>query len=358
MSGWITDFGANQHMTDSTKNMFNVIDISSLMLTVGHPNGTLAKFSVIGSLRLTNDVVLFDVLVVPEYRLNLGKLMGVGSKTGGLYMFDVDKIESSESGVTVLNFFDTHGSEIPYDEDEDTSNVEGNRITVSDECVNTFEDETKPRATQIEENVMSEGNISNNFMLDINNAFLYGDLYEDVYMELPPGFYDKNESKVCKFFKSLYRLKQAPRQWNRKLTTALVENGFVQSKMTILYTLQYGVLACKPVATPLQRNVVLSHVETDKDKFLPIHCLSQHRHAPLQSHFTFALRVLRHLKNVPGTGIQFNKDKSHNLYAFSDADKSHFTFAFACIFITVWFFGKVRNKPPFLDHYLRLNTDV
>nr|GEZ69644.1 hypothetical protein [Tanacetum cinerariifolium] len=57
MSGWIIDSGANQHMTDSTKNMFSVVDVSSLMLTVGHPNGTLAKISAIGSLRvMTKDI--------------------------------------------------------------------------------------------------------------------------------------------------------------------------------------------------------------------------------------------------------------------------------------------------------------
>nr|GFB13907.1 hypothetical protein [Tanacetum cinerariifolium] len=54
MSGWIINSGANQHMTDSTKNMFNVVDVSSLMLTIGHPNGTLAKISAIGSLGLTS----------------------------------------------------------------------------------------------------------------------------------------------------------------------------------------------------------------------------------------------------------------------------------------------------------------
>jgi hypothetical protein len=56
--------------------------------------------------------------------------------------------------------------------------------------------------------VIALASIHNWFLhqLDVNNAFLHGDLQEDVYMQPPPGV-TNDTNKVCKLIKSLYGLK-------------------------------------------------------------------------------------------------------------------------------------------------------
>ena len=67
------------------------------------------------------------------------------------------------------------------------------------------------------------------YRYDIKNAFLHGELNEEIYMNIPPGYEGKmNEGKVCKLKKALYGLKQSPRAWFGRFTQAMKELGYKQ----------------------------------------------------------------------------------------------------------------------------------
>jgi len=73
----------------------------------------------------------------------------------------------------------------------------------------TFSPVVKPSIISIVLTVV----VSNNWpvhLIDINNAFLYGDLKETVFMLQPPGLESAIHSLVCKLNKAIYGFKQAP----------------------------------------------------------------------------------------------------------------------------------------------------
>ncbi|GKD62003.1 zinc finger, CCHC-type containing protein [Tanacetum coccineum] len=68
--------------------------------------------------------------------------------------------------------------------------------------------------------------------MDLKTTFLNGELNEEVYMNQPQGFImPGNENKVCKLIKSLYRLKQAPKQWHQKFYEVVLSSCYLLNKL-------------------------------------------------------------------------------------------------------------------------------
>jgi hypothetical protein len=63
--------------------------------------------------------------------------------------------------------------------------------------------------------------------MDVKTTFLNGELKEEIYMTQSDEFVVKGqEDKVCKLQKSVYDLKQAPKQWHEKFDITLILAGF------------------------------------------------------------------------------------------------------------------------------------
>ncbi|CAM8885204.1 unnamed protein product [Rhodiola kirilowii] len=66
--------------------------------------------------------------------------------------------------------------------------------------------------------------------LDVKTAFLYGSLNETIYLRQPEGFIVGDpDKKVCLVKKSLYGLKQSPRQWYRRFDEFMMKCEFKRS---------------------------------------------------------------------------------------------------------------------------------
>lgn len=63
--------------------------------------------------------------------------------------------------------------------------------------------------------------------IDVVDAFLYGDLNEEIYLSQPDGFVDfEHPDYVWRLNLALYGLKQSARQWHQCLTDQLKLIGF------------------------------------------------------------------------------------------------------------------------------------
>ena len=64
--------------------------------------------------------------------------------------------------------------------------------------------------------------------MNVKNAFINGDLSEEVYMQPPPSL-SVESNKVCHLRRALYGLKQAPRAWFAKFSSTIFHMGYIAS---------------------------------------------------------------------------------------------------------------------------------
>jgi len=71
------------------------------------------------------------------------------------------------------------------------------------------------------------------YQLDVKNVILHGELMEDVYVDQPLGYQNKEKKKLYKLKKALYGLRQAPRAWYCKIDSIFVYRNLTNILMSI-----------------------------------------------------------------------------------------------------------------------------
>ncbi|RVW39503.1 Retrovirus-related Pol polyprotein from transposon RE2 [Vitis vinifera] len=177
------------------------------------------------------------------------------------------------------------------------------------------------------------------YQLDIKNAFLHGDLAEEVYMEQPPGFVAQGESGlVCRLRRSLYGLKQSPRAWFSRFSSVVQEFGMLRNQrlgetqvflgIEIAQSSSGVVLSQRKTGEPLgdpgrYRRLVgkLNYLTiTRPDISFLCECFSQFLQSPCDSHWDAVIRILRYIKSTPGQGVLYENRGHTQVVGYTDAD--------------------------------------
>ncbi|XP_016199460.1 uncharacterized protein LOC107640453 [Arachis ipaensis] len=212
------------------------------------------------------------------------------------------------------------------------------------------------------------------WQMDVNNTFLNGDLFEEVYMELPLGHKDRNKGLVCKLNHVVYLLVYVDDIILASASSTMLSNvqKLLQSifKLKILGDLKYffgleiakstdgihlcqrkytlnllqdtNFTTCKPTALPMEPNLKLSSTDgthlSDPSLYrrlvgrlmyltisrpeitYAVNTLSQFMKSPNSSHMDALHHILRYLKGSPGQALFFPANSDIRLMAYADSD--------------------------------------
>ncbi|RVW55440.1 Retrovirus-related Pol polyprotein from transposon RE1 [Vitis vinifera] len=205
------------------------------------------------------------------------------------------------------------------------------------------------------------------YQLDIKNAFLHGDLAEEVYMEQPPGLLlrgslciylvvyvddivitGSDQDGIQKLKQHLFTHFQTKDLGKLKyflgIEIAQSSSGVVlsQRKYALDILEETGMLDCKPVDTPMDPNVKLVPGQgeplgdpgryrrlvgklnyltiTRPDISFLVSVVSQFLQSPCDSHWDAVIRILRYIKSTPGQGVLYENRGHTQVVGYTDAD--------------------------------------
>nr|GEX41991.1 putative retrotransposon protein [Tanacetum cinerariifolium] len=163
------------------------------------------------------------------------------------------------------------------------------------------------------------------WQMDVKTAFLNGYLNEEIYMEQPEGFVNlKYPTRVCKLKRSIYRLKQASRQWNRRFDDEIKKFGFTQNRDEPCEKLKLSKSqgASTPAEMKRMQNIPYSSVVgsimyavrcTHPDVAFAQNITSRFQQNPGDIHWTTVKNILKYLRNTKDMFLVYGGDLKREL---------------------------------------------
>ena len=134
--------------------------------------------------------------------------------------------------------------------------------------------------------------------MDVNSAYLNGDIDADIYMRQPEGFIDSdNPNKVCKLRKGLYGLKQGGRIWNQKIDHYLKSQGYTPSDADPCIYVKHN-----------QGKIVIIALYVD-DTIIASNCNEMLHDAKKMLNEKFDMTDLGEVKSILGMSVERNRAK-------------------------------------------------
>ncbi|XP_015163071.1 uncharacterized protein [Solanum tuberosum] len=391
-NSWILDLGASDHMNFDYSLLSNVTHLPTL-LYVNLPNSHKLKVTHKGSVHILPNLVIDNVLFVPDFKFNLlsvqkltsqfhclltffssGAVFQVPSMKSplvlsevhdGLYIFKSAPIQSSlvpdsSCPVSASSFLSKSVSSLqPCWQDAMAKEFEALQLNHTWDLVplplgkralpSKWVYKVKYKADgsieRYKARLVIQGDVQRAavaikkgwdlFQLDVNNAFLHGNLQEEVYMRIPAGLQVSGSNLIKDLGLAHYFL---------GLELIREEQGLIvtQRKFTTDLLSEFDCLDKKPVVSPLEpstklrvdvgdilpdplvyRRLVgklnfLTH--TRPDLSFAVQHLSQYMQSPRMPHYQAGLHCLRYLLGNPGLGLLIKSSSVFDLQAYCDSD--------------------------------------